>query len=283
MRDIKDIRKQYEIAYANKLCRLNDITLCEKEFCTCKHAAEAWAYIDTVIPENFRKMSIMKFDGMSYDKIDTLIPQSIATQAKDIICNYCFGTSYQDIEKSCVVKKKRKDAILKMLAEKSSKMLDRFKNGNHVVIFGSSTDGPIGRTMVASIILKEAIKLRMTSSKMSGHTYGWVDFAILKQAIRDESKDSYDYRFSDWLVVDNITDPSFTTLAQRAYFSNLLDPFFIDRFNNKLPTILVFKFDIRLPTIHIEELFGPGLASIVNSSATFKIPLSELVIPQEQI
>jgi hypothetical protein len=72
-------------------------------------------------------------------------------------------------------------------------------------------------------------------------------------------------------------------MKQKSYFSELITPFFIDRFNSKLPTILVFKFDIRLPSICIEDLFGPGLASIVNSSSTFKIPLSELITPQEDI
>lgn len=281
MKDIKDTRKKYESAYAQKMCNLGDISLCKKEFCYCKHAAEAWAFIDTIIPENFRKLTIMKFDGMSNNKVDTLIPAKIALEAKDKICEYCWGSTYKSIEDACP-KKKKKEAMTKYMAKQSPIiMADRFLNGNHVVIFGTSSGVPIGRTLVASIIMKEAIKLRMRSSKMAGHTYGWVDFSILRQNIKEESKESYDYRYADWLVVDNITDTSFLSIKQRAYYTEMLNPFFVDRFNSKLPTILVFKFDIRLSSINIEDLFGTGIASIVNSPSTFKIPLSEKIVSTE--
>jgi hypothetical protein len=124
--------------------------------------------------------------------------------------------------------------------------------------------------------MKEAIKLRLKSGRKD-HTYEWVDFAILKEALSNDFESVMDYRNCDWLVVDNITKILFTSAKQQSYILDLINPFFLDRFNNGLPTILVFKFDIRCTTINMEDLMGTGVSNIMNSSKTYKLLLmSEL-------
>ena len=126
--------------------------------------------------------------------------------------------------------------------------------------------------MIASIIMKEAIRLRVTHRKRS-HTYDWIDFSKLVQAIENKSNDLADYRSCDWLVVDNIQRKN-RTAKQITFISDLIDPFFIDRYKNKQPTILVFKFDIRDKSLLMEQLLGVGINRIVESKRTYKIPLS---------
>jgi len=173
-----------------------------------------------------------------------------------------------------VIKEKQtnldKKSTMKFLRE-NSVMDRRLKNGNNVVIYGQKNQ-PIGRTMIASIIMKEAIKLRVTRNTRR-HTYDWIDFNTLMSAVDKDSFDLADYRSCDWLVVDNIMS-KYRSAKQTTLLIDLVDPFFIDRFDNRLPTILVFKFDITNPAMMIEKRFGVGIKRIIESNRTCKIPLS---------
>ena len=151
-------------------------------------------------------------------------------------------------------------------------MMKRFSNGNNVAIFGVSPK-PIGRTMLASIIMKEAIRLRATH-KTRGQTYDWIDFSKLFHVIEKDTVELSDYKSCDWLVVDNILRMT-RSVKQTTLMVDMIDPFFIERFYNKQPTILVFKFDIRDKSMDIEKTFGIGISKILDSKRTLKIPLSE--------
>ena len=161
--------------------------------------------------------------------------------------------------------------VMKFLRGRSV-MNQRLVHGNNVVIYGASTR-PIGRTMIASIIMKEAIKLRITQHARK-HTYDWIDFNTLVHEAKKESVDLTDYRSCDFLVVDNITNP-FRTVNQNTFIVDVIDPFFIGRFRDKLLTILVFKFDITNPSLLIENAFGGGMNQIIDSKRTYKIKLSD--------
>ena len=62
----------------------------------------------------------------------------------------------------------------------------------------------------------------------------------------------------------------------KSYVEMQIDPFFLDRLNQNLPTILVFKFDIRKEIGNIEESFGTAINSIINDNSTCLIPLCQL-------
>lgn len=260
MKNIQEIKRRYKEILLIKY---------PDEERKCDKVAEIWAYEDGVIPENCRNYTIFDFDGKSTDK--SLIPLDIVALARNRICNFCWGKSWTNIDK-----KYKTDEDKKIFFRTHSTMQRRMDRGNSVAIFGKS-EGPIGRTISASIIMKEAIRLRKHPSNISD-TYDWVDFPILKDYIRNDSPPLTDCRSCDWLVVDNITKQSFPSLKQRTYLCDLLDPFFFYRFTNNLPTILVFRFDIRNKTENLESTMGLGISNIVNNKKTCKIPLSSGLI-----
>ena len=120
--------------------------------------------------------------------------------------------------------------------------------------------------------MKEAIKLRVTHGTRK-HTYDWIDFNTLINAARIDSFDLADYRSCDFLVVDNIVS-TIRTVKQNTFIVDTIDPFFLGRFYNRLPTILVFKFNVDSPVAMIENNFGVGVNKIIESNRTYKIPLS---------
>jgi DNA replication protein DnaC len=156
--------------------------------------------------------------------------------------------------------------------------MQRHASGNNIIIHGESKM-PIGRTMLASIVMKEAFRLRDTHNTIS-HSYDWVDFSKLMREIEkdvihnEESDDLIDYNTCDWLVVDNI-QKKLRSEKQNTLYTDLLDSFFISRYKSGQPTILVFKFDIRDKHFDFEKVYGTGLSRILESNKTFKIPLSE--------
>ena len=220
---------------------------------------------------NAEKITIFDFTGRSSDLTSRLIPPTIANKAKDSICRYCWGMSWQEIQE-----KGENDSQQRRFLRSHSVMMERLEKGSSVAIFGDSSGGPIGRTMVASIIMSQAIKLRMPTGR-KGQTYDWIDFAILKDALVKNTDAVTDWKNCDWLVVDNIYHNIKSSDSQTAFISEIITPFFISRYANKLPTILVFQYDLRDACYNVERDLGAGITRIMNSKETFKIPLSEKV------
>ena len=271
MKDIQGIKRKYKEKLLQQYA-VETFDNEEQKRIYCDRVAEAWAYLDGIIPENFRDYTIFDFNGKSTDK--SLIPPDIASLARNLICQFCWGKSWKKIGK-----KFKTDDDKKVFFRNNSVILKRLNRGNNVAIFGKS-DGPIGRTMVASIIMKEAIRLRLKPENI-GHTYDWIDFPSLKDSLRNDTSALADCRSCDWLVVDDIIKNSFPSLKQRAYLSDLLDPFFMYRLRNNLPTILVFKFDIRDKTDNLESTMGLGIANVVNNKKTLKIPLCSGLVTKD--
>ena len=272
MKNIEKIKKKYIRFFATKYYKKEEQELTKLESYRCSSLGEIWAYLYSVIPEDYGKYTIFDFDGRitgsaGKDQYNAL-SEDIVLSAKNKICSYCWGISWEDINEQ---KLKNNDNIMAFLRKKSV-MMRRFQNGNNIIIFGSS-ESPIGRTMLASIVMKEAIKLRITHSDRS-QTYDWIDFSQLFKAITTDSNDLVDYKCCDWLVVDNITK-QIRSGKQTTLLIDSVDSFFLDRYNSKLPTILVFKSDIRDKSFSMAKSFGGGLNRIFESKRTCKIPLSD--------
>ena len=273
MKNIEKTKLGYTKLFAQELYGIDSISkLTEVESTVCSSLAEMWAYIYSVVPEEHSHFTIFDFMGTTLDKITkekkAVMPGIVALHAKNEICKYCWGMEWTAIKAH--KEKMDKKTMMKFLRGQS-KLDRRLKSGNNVAIYGASSQ-PIGRTMVASIIMKEAIKLRVTHGTRK-HTYDWIDFNTLLAAARKDSFDLADYRSCDFLVVDNITS-TFRTVKQNTFIVDMIDPFFLGRFYNRLPTILVFKFNVDNPVAMIENKFGVGINKIVESNRTYKIPLS---------
>jgi hypothetical protein len=273
MKNIEKIKLGYTKLFAKEYYDKDSIfDLSEVESSICSSLAEFWAYVYSVVPEEHGHYTIFDFLGYTFDKINkerkVVIPPKVALAAKNEICRYCWGMDWQTIKN----KKEKMDqkSIMKFLREHSV-MGRRLKNGNSVAIYGRSLQ-PIGRTMVASIIMKEAMKLRITHHTRK-HTYDWIDFNTLVAAVKKDSFDLADYRSCDFLVVDNIIS-TFRTAKQTTFIVDMVDSFFNGRFYDRLPTILVFKFDIDNPAEMVETKFGVGINKIIESKRTSKIRLS---------
>lgn len=273
MKNIEKIKSRYLRLFAKEYYNKKNVTdLTEKELLVCSSLAEFWAYVYSVVPEEHGHFTIFDFLGYTINKINNdkeiVIPSEIVLYAKNKMSRFCWDMDWK------VIKDKREKLnqknIMKFL-RKHSVMERRLKQGGNVVIYGVS-DQPIGRTMIASIIMKEAIKLRIANHNRR-HTYDWIDFNTLMSAVEKDSLDLADYRSCDWLVVDNILS-KYRSAKQTTLLIDLVDPFFIDRFNNRLPTILVFKFDVGNPAMMIEKRFGVGINRIIDSNRTYRIPLS---------
>lgn len=272
MKSIQKTKAKYERIFAKKRCNLDNISLCNKEHCSCSLLAEVWAYVDAVVPEDYVKFTIFDFDGTSNSKErQKLLDADIVLNAKNLICEYCWGKTWKYIADTYSTR----DSI-KEFMRNNSVMLNRLKNGNNIVISGDS-DAPSGRTMIASIIMKEAIKLRMKNNMCRTQSYDWIDFAVLRESIKDDSDDLVYYRNCEWLVVDNITISEGSSEKQRAFVSELIDPFFITRYKDNLSTILVFQCDINNSLVNLKKALGTGVTFIVDSKKTYLIPLVKYI------
>lgn len=237
----------------------------EKAKKRCMSVAEVKAFIDTIIDSEHRNLTIFDFKGETTNKKQVLTVKE-AIRAKNLVCKYIWGYSWQELKKNF-----KSEEDIKKYISCNSVLMRRLANGNNVAIYGGD-NGPCGRTMIASIIIKEAIKMRLFTPDIISQTYDWVDFQTLTDALKDNDIEAPDYRTADWLVVDNICSKRESD-AQRAFRTNLLDPFFMYRLKNNLPTILVFQYDIRLSKEALYKTLGVGVSNIVNNQRVCRIPL----------
>ena len=249
-----------------------DINLCpRRNACVCKPAAELKAYLHAILPKGFQNLSISDFKGLTDSDEKTLDDEvkkqrsEVAKKAKDQIANYCWGLTFDKWQELKWKEKKNMNDL--------SIMADRHENGNCVIVYGDSPK-PMGRTMVASVIMREAIKRRFSSSTTALQTYDWIEYSALKSQAINKADSLADYQFCDWLVVDNFDLKLNIKAAAQNYITSSIDPFFIERIEKRLPTILVMRFDITRPDVNVQYLFGIGLDRMINDEDTFKISLS---------
>jgi hypothetical protein len=247
------------------------------------HAAACMeAYIEVNVPEEYHNYNLDDFEGIIEEgegdrrKKVKVLDEKIVAEARKQLIDFCW-----------------KDILKGEEYDKSSWLVrsllgDRRRDGTSLVIYGPKWVADrtahalkrkaSGKTMLAAIVLKEVIKLRL----LPGHTadsYAWIDYTtlihrLIAKAQGDNSfnNEIMDYGEVDWLVVDGISIIEKGSDAQKSFRANLLDRVFTERREAGLPNILVFQDNLR-QVEDFQEQFGTALNSIVNSQRTKRISL----------
>lgn len=226
--------------------------------------SEIKAYQKVVIPSPYFEYTLSDFTGRNKDK--EILPISVAQAAKQKLIDYCWkGITLEQISDA-----ETESSDIGWLNQKSSMPMRR-DNGHNVVIC-ADVAGKSGKTFCAALIMKEAIKQRV-EQKYCCDTYKWINFSVLCRLLKEEDISLPDYFSADWLVVDDIYDISKSSNPQKSFISSLVNPFFADRVDSRLPTIFVFRFDIDKIVV-TDEHFGTTVYKIINDKITTIINLS---------
>ena len=277
MTDITAEKRRLLGLYAKKFCGLDNPANCMQASCSCSVAAEFRAFINKTIPDGFRNFSIRDFHGKTSE--GTRLNLQVARAAKEQVFKFCWK-DLSLLERLSILSEEE--------LNKASIIADRIARGHNVVIHGASpkqlvnSDGgrtvqesPIGRSFIASVITKEAIKLKL-DPKFRYLSFEWVQFNPLLQAIKADGEEATHYESCGWLVVDDITESMLkASPAHKAFAETLLDSFFTHRLRQKHPTVLVFKFDINARRSEIEGAFGVAINKIINDRNTCVISLTD--------
>jgi hypothetical protein len=236
--------------------------------------AEVWAYTAAVVPKDCQFLELPDFTGVTANQDAVLKPEVVLT-AQNRISKYCWGTYATKV--GAGLNPNSADAL------KNSVIDQRRRDGTAVVIHGNpyaSADAnnlvpkKLGRTLVASIIMKEVIKRRL----FVGHatdSYEWVQYQTIKTRVKAKDPEAiFGYQTCDWLVVDNIYLDEKGGDSLRVYGQEMLDTVFMERIDQNLPTILVFQFDINSYANRLPDIVGVGLSQIAQNQNTFKISLT---------
>jgi hypothetical protein len=257
MKNINDLKTKLEDIFAYKFFGVKDINSCsDEERYICSLVAETQAYLRAVIPEPYYKFSIKDFDGLSEHNLQVLEPK-VAVAAKKEIVKYCWGNI--PLDKINSMDQKELDNVSIINKRKS--------NCDNVVIYPKvKSFEQKGKTFCASLIMKEAIKSRVNNGLDLAQTYDWIEYAILEDMVRkQEESELSDIRSADWLVVEDI--PYSSTRWKR----EMMNPFFIERIRDGLPTIFVFRFNVKQK--QSEDDLGLAITKVIGSSRTCFIEL----------
>lgn len=278
MINISDIVKDYERKISFKKWGKDIPFLDSDQKKLCRLLAEVTAYTKTIIPEQYIKYTIFDFDGkIENDSDGTLLDKNILNDVANKICVYCWGKKWEDVQKI----KNKENRFLAL--DSNSQLHIRRKNGNNIVIYGKEGK-TLGRSMLASLLMKEAIKLRFKSEHQN-ESYGWMDFYELKTlSWKNDNRDLLFYRNCDWLVLEDITQVNTGSIynARKGYENKsdvAIKDFFSHREKKRLVTILTFRFNIIENMENIEMAYGPALKRILNktigNSKTMILPLTK--------
>lgn len=260
---LETLNRKLRKYWANKLCKIDDIVDCKYERCRCRVLAEVQAYMKTIIPEKYQNYNIDDFTGIN-EKRKRVVEEDKVLGVKNCISNYCWGKDFFEIKK--IIEEHKKELKVNKKAanplDKISFISYRKKNGNNIVISGKGGKG-IGKTLIASVIMKEVIKRRAFKDNASD-SYKWVNFPVLFEMLKNNSEELTLYKNPTWLVVDNIT-------KDYRFAAQYIDSFFFKRIEMNYPTLLVFRFPLSDSPVNVEEYFGSAINSIIESSKTFNI------------
>lgn len=261
MKNITTLVNKYKAEYARKYCELNDISQCKKSPCSCKLAAEISAYIEGIIPSEFQSCSLQDFNGVTKGG-DVVLSKQESKNIKDKISKLCWNKTTEEIVN---LKPRELDSYC-VLGE-------RRENGENIIICGESKE-KIGRSMIAALIMKMAIRQRVYPVRYL-ESYEWVEYTLLKNLLtnKENIQESFEYKVADWLVIDNIDKRYYGTAAQEAYIKDSIEPFFYSRLKDNCSTILVFKQNIFCDTYKedFEKIFGNAMKQIVFSDKSHRI------------
>jgi DNA replication protein DnaC len=150
-------------------------------------------------------------------------------------------------------------------------MDDRFDNGANLIIYGDSSGiskNKLGKTMLASIVMKEAIWRRMFKTNKA-YTYSFkscpeiVDDTISKK----NAEQNVNPFTADWLCIDDVF------LRTRQTQGNVLDQIMSVRLRENLPSIIVIQFD-PFKLQNAEEAIGNHIMKMLSDKTnTFVVSL----------
>jgi len=211
--------------------------------CYCRKLAEVRGNIDYIIPSGYRDLTINNVSGhiTTKNKIRKMVwPFETTRDIQAKLREYMFGGVELNLLRD------------RQSCNKFSKLDSRFANGESVVIHGDvvrdKVDGlpaqplPTGKTMLACLIMKEAIWRRLYKTNRAD-TYAMVSYQNLKSDLKHKKDEYYNLREVDWLCIDDISLPINTNEFAHQQSVVLFDDFLMTRIDNKLPTILVCDFD----------------------------------------
>lgn len=259
MKEITVIKEHLEKKYCKKYCGVKNSSHCPNSnmHCACSVAAETRAYMETIVPKPYCNMSLKDLNGK--DKNGKLIyNELILRKIKHQLSQYC----WKGIDSLNFDKYSQEDL------NKRSIMLERRNNCDNLVIYSDeelNNTNVTGKTFVASLIMKEAIKNRVLNGCIS-ESYDWIQYSVLKQRLINDPDSLSNTKCSDWLVIDDITSESQSTRNQKSLISSKLDSFFYERAEDGLPTIFVFRFDVTTDNAVIEDYYGLTMAKIIKNS-----------------
>lgn len=229
--------------------------------CICSAVAEVNGYCSKILPSGFDSADLGKLNG--YANGCKVLSDQVVRRVMSKIGDYCFGEEISD----SIPNRTRLNQI--------SKMDMRFDEGHNLVIHGSAGNNngsgsgkvPLGKTLIASIVMREAIWRRMFSSNKA-FSYMFTSAEMLMDSVFSSKKikEIPPSRTVDWLCIDDI-------YSGRMHLSHVLDETISYRMSVKLPTILVLQFDAT-QNISIENDIGHFAAKMIrHSSSNFVISI----------
>jgi len=250
--------------------------LSEAEQEKCSKLAEAHAFLNDVIPEEYLPYSIFNFTGkvMKGGGVVTTVPPEIVEKVKDQICEFCWGSSWEDLVKVYSEGSNAETSLAaarKFMRERNIMHL-RMDKGANVVVHGDHLKN-LGRTMIASLIMKQAIWPRLYRDE-SHTTYAFLPMNELKDFIVRDTEEALYCRTCTWLAVDDV-EINVGSLRARHFAFDMFDPFFLGRYRDKLPTILILRRHLSECENSLQSTYGAGISKIIKSPRTIKIALSK--------
>jgi hypothetical protein len=287
MKDTSRLFEQYLAAYRSNCPHWTSSGCDSGHGCKCTAPAEVNAITRALLPPSCFDKNLSDFMGAVPGKDKPVLSSEVVAVAKAVLVKYCWNDLSFDGDTDF-----NAPAVLKR-----SVLTGRHANGTSLVIHGNSLRGhttnsgsgdtfkhklqvsnhSIGRTLLASIVMKEVVRQRSFPGHI-GDTYEWISFPALKSRVTERDQDAVrEYQTCDWLVVDAIHPLEKVSDNMKGYMLEKLNSVFVERSESRLPTILVFQYDIQadIDSNSLHEKVGLGLSQIVEDETTFRICLTD--------
>lgn len=259
MTEIEDFYKK-NLSLLREKCAVYDraSNRCSGSRCICSSIAECMSYHNSTLPNGYKDVEISNFDG--HVNGNRTVDNHSVKVALSKIMDFCFGNS------------KISPSSSRYDLHKLSCMDSRFNNGSNLIIYGNAigiSKNKLGKTMLASFVMKEAIWRRMFKTNKA-YTYLFKSCTeIVDDTISKRNSDQNVNPFnSDWLCIDDIF------LKSRPTQGNILDQVISVRIRENLPSIFVLQFD-PFKIENAEESIGNHLVKLLSDkSNTFVVSLS---------
>lgn len=283
MADLSSIIKSYRYYFYKNSGKDQQSSFCNyyigndqcsrKEGCYCRKLAEVRGHIDYVIPSQYRELTVDNARGWIKNKEgkeQQVWSEDNQINIQNILREYLFGNEDSSSFKC------REDY------NKASKLDTRFIEGSNLIIHGNiirakkaglpSQPIPTGKTLIACIVLKEAIWRRLYVTNRAD-TYSLISYQTLRQGLKLKTEKTNDLKECDWLAIDDISLPINENDFNHQNFVSMFDDFLMSRMENNLPTILICEFDALAKDY--TNILGYSFQKMVTAKNTWLIPVGE--------